>query len=56
MRFAEALPDGRTTFEGVVPCVRSGKFGFAIRVLPRHTHLPNPFQTGLIRVFDRIDS
>ena len=39
-------------FRGVVPCVRSGKFGFAIRILPRHRDLPNPYQTGLIKIFE----
>jgi starch phosphorylase len=38
-------------FKGVVPCVSSGKMGFAIRVLPRHRDLPNPYQMGLVKIF-----
>ena len=38
-------------FKGVVPCIRSGKFGFALRVLPRHPDLANPYQSGLIKIF-----
>ncbi len=43
---------GLSFFEGEVPCEAGGKFGFAIRILPRHEHLPNPYQAGLIRIID----
>jgi starch phosphorylase len=33
---------------GTIPCRSSGQHGFAIRVLPRHRDLANPFQTGLV--------
>jgi starch phosphorylase len=40
--------DGRYVFTGKVPCRASGQFGFSVRVLPRHDHLPNPFEPGLV--------
>jgi starch phosphorylase len=40
--------DGTVTFAGSVPCVNSGQFGLAVRVLPRHPNLPNPFEPGLV--------
>lgn len=35
-------------FEGSVPCMQSGQHGFTLRVLPRHEHLVQPYQLGLI--------
>jgi starch phosphorylase len=35
-------------FAGTIPCRSSGQHGFAVRVLPRHRDLANPFQTGLM--------
>ena len=31
-----------------VPCRSSGQYGYAVRVLPRHALLPNPYETGLV--------
>ena len=39
---------GRYLFEGSVPCMQSGQHGFTLRVLPRHEHLVQPYQLGLI--------
>ncbi|MBX9626648.1 MAG: alpha-glucan family phosphorylase [Gemmataceae bacterium] len=36
------------TFAGKVPCHASGQFGFSVRVLPKHQHLPHPFEPGLV--------
>jgi starch phosphorylase len=36
------------TFAGKVPCLASGQFGFSVRVLPKHPHLPHPFEPGLV--------
>lgn len=47
----DAMDGSATIFKGVVPCIRSGKYGFALRVLPRHPDLANPYQTGLIKIF-----
>ncbi len=35
-------------FHGVIPCRTSGQHGFAVRVMPRHEDLANPFETGLL--------
>jgi starch phosphorylase len=35
-------------FTGSVPCRSSGQFGFSVRVLPRHPHLPHLFEPGLV--------
>ncbi len=41
--------DGSTwVFTGTIPCRSSGQHGFAVRVLPRHGDLGNPFEPGLI--------
>lgn len=39
---------GSTLFRGNVPCDSSGQFGFSVRVLPKHPHLPNLFEPGLV--------
>jgi starch phosphorylase len=36
------------TFTGAVPCLNSGRFGCAVRVLPHHKDLVHPFESGLI--------
>jgi starch phosphorylase len=41
--------DGGTwIFKGVLPCRASGRYGFAVRVLPKHPDLANLFEPGLI--------
>jgi starch phosphorylase len=35
-------------FSGTIPCRASGQHGFAVRVLPRHPALANPFEPGLV--------
>jgi starch phosphorylase len=35
-------------FTGAIPCRSSGQHGFAVRVLPRHGDLANPFEPGLV--------
>lgn len=35
-------------FAASVPCAASGQYGFTVRVLPRNTDLPHPFETGLV--------
>lgn len=42
-------PEGSAwNFHGTIPCRTSGQHGFAVRVLPRHPDLGNPFEPGLI--------
>ncbi len=45
---AKGFQDGVYTFEGAIPCLNSGRFGFAVRVLPNHRDLVDPFEPGLI--------
>jgi starch phosphorylase len=35
-------------FSGRIPCRSSGQHGYAVRVLPRHKGLSNPFEPGLV--------
>lgn len=35
-------------YAGTIPCRSSGQHGFAVRVLPRHADLDNPFEPGLV--------
>jgi starch phosphorylase len=35
-------------FSGTIPCRSSGQHGFAVRVLPRHGDLGNPYEPGLV--------
>jgi starch phosphorylase len=36
------------TFKGRIRCRSSGQHGFAVRVLPKHADLGNPFEPGLV--------
>src|SRR5262249_44926709 len=41
--------DGSTwLFSGTLACRTSGQHGYAVRVLPRHSDLANPFEPGLV--------
>lgn len=41
--------DGSTwVFSGSIPCRSSGQHGYAVRVLPKHVALMNPFEPGLV--------
>jgi starch phosphorylase len=35
-------------FKGTIPCRSSGQYGYAVRVIPHHPDLGNPFEPGLI--------
>jgi glycogen phosphorylase len=39
---------GSWRFSGTIPCRTSGQHGYAVRVLPRHADLANPFEPGLV--------
>jgi starch phosphorylase len=42
-------PEGSAwVFTGTIPCRSSGQHGFAVRVLPRHGDLANPYEPGLV--------
>lgn len=48
-RDEKAKPEsGVHLFKGTIPCLNSGRFGFAVRVIPRNANLPSPFIPGLI--------
>jgi len=40
--------DGVYKFVGAVPCRTSGQHGFALRILPRHVDLADPYEPGMI--------
>ena len=48
MQVAERLSDGRYRYEGQIPCSQSGRHGYAVRVTPRHEHMPNRYECSLI--------
>jgi starch phosphorylase len=39
---------GAWAFAGTIPCRSSGQHGYAVRVLPKHADLGNPFEPGLL--------
>jgi len=43
-------PEGSAAwaFQGTIPCRSSGQHGYAVRVLPKHPDLGNPFEPGLL--------
>ena len=40
--------DGVYVFAGVLPCLSSGRFGYSVRVLPRHEDMLHSHEMGLI--------
>ena len=40
--------EGEHWFVGSLPCRKTGQHGMAVRILPRHTDLVNPYEMGLI--------
>ncbi|MHB8764677.1 MAG: alpha-glucan family phosphorylase [Deferrisomatales bacterium] len=48
LRHESARPDGAQEFAGEVPCAKSGKHGYAVRVLPHHPNLVNPWELGVV--------
>ncbi|HUT71572.1 MAG TPA: alpha-glucan family phosphorylase [Desulfatiglandales bacterium] len=40
--------DGVFTFRGTIPCARTGRYGFTVRVTPSHKRLENRFVMGLV--------
>ena len=39
---------GARLFTGTIPCRASGQYGYAVRVLPKHKDLSNPFEPALV--------
>jgi len=40
--------DGEHWFVGLMPCGNTGRHGLAVRILPRHSDLADPYELGLI--------
>jgi len=40
--------EGLNMFAGAIPCRLSGQYGFALRILPKHADLGEPYEPGLI--------
>ena len=40
--------NGECWFTGSMPCTKTGRYGVAIRILPKHEDLVNPYDLGLI--------
>ncbi|NJB67125.1 starch phosphorylase [Desulfobaculum xiamenense] len=49
MKPGEFVEDGWCRYSGAFKPVAPGRFGFTVRVLPRHRHLLDPHSLGLIR-------
>ena len=45
---SEPTKDGQHWFSGSMMCRTAGRCGFAVRILPRHNDLINPYEMGLI--------
>ncbi|NOY45693.1 MAG: glycosyltransferase family 1 protein [Deltaproteobacteria bacterium] len=40
--------DGAWEFAGQIPCERTGRYGYVVRVLPHHPNLTSPWDLGLV--------
>ncbi|MFW6115074.1 MAG: alpha-glucan family phosphorylase [Thermodesulfobacteriota bacterium] len=45
---AEGLADGLYTFRGQIPCRKTGRFGYTVRITPSKDRLENRFAMGLV--------
>ncbi|MGD8397396.1 MAG: alpha-glucan family phosphorylase [Anaerolineae bacterium] len=45
---AQSKGKGKYIFAGAIPCRTSGRHGYALRLVPQHEDLGNPFEMGLI--------
>jgi len=44
----ETTEDRQFWFEGILPCKSSGRQGLAVRVLPKHPDIVDPYEPGMI--------
>jgi starch phosphorylase len=49
MEKLEKKKEGIWTFQGTVPCHTSGRHGFTVRIIPKHTNLENPLTMNLVK-------
>jgi starch phosphorylase len=45
---AQSKGDGTYIFAGAISCRTSGRHGYALRIVPQHEDLGNPFELGLV--------
>ena len=48
MKWVESNGDRGQVFVGSIPCRTSGRYGYALRILPHHEDLSNSYEPGLI--------
>jgi starch phosphorylase len=48
MLIAQSKGMGTYIFAGAIACRTSGRHGYALRLVPQHENLGNPFEMGLI--------
>jgi starch phosphorylase len=48
MQAVDSDGNGNHHFEGEIPCVETGKYGFTIRIMPSHEKMETPYTTGLV--------
>jgi starch phosphorylase len=48
MLIAQSKGNGSYVFAGAITCATSGQHGYALRIVPSHEDLGNPFEMGLI--------
>ncbi len=48
MSWKESIGEGKHLFVGSIPARASGRYGYAVRILPHHEDLPHPYEPGLI--------
>ncbi len=49
MLIAQSKGKGVYVFAGAITCQTSGRHGYALRIVPHHEDLGNPFEMGLVR-------
>ncbi|MFC2038058.1 alpha-glucan family phosphorylase [Chloroflexota bacterium] len=48
MLIAQSKGKGKYVFAGAIPCRTSGRHGYALRILPSHEDMGDPFEMGLL--------
>ncbi|HNW58791.1 MAG TPA: alpha-glucan family phosphorylase [bacterium] len=51
MQQTEQVKKNLYRFEAIIPCEKTGQHGFSVRVMPSHSEMATPFDTGLISWF-----
>lgn len=48
MKAVDSDGNGNHHFEGEIPCLQTGKYGFTIRIMPSRQKMETPYTTGLV--------